>query len=240
MLARLQQLAERLESLSPRERGIMLVGVPLVVLALAEVLVFSPARSRTAAALGQGAARQVELDGLRKALAAQPALPNLPNYDQLLRQRDQSRAQVEEARSQVSHAGEEVAWGTVVRAAVSSAPGLTLTQIRTMPAEQIFPDPGQAKAAAAASARQASARASAPGATEPKPSAFASEVVYRHRAELTVHGEVESLVLFVQNLQRLPESLRWDKLQLVTSGYPQASVQLSLHTLSRSPETPFN
>jgi len=218
----------------------MLVGVPLVVLALAEVLVFSPARSRTAAALGQGAARQVELDGLRKALAAQPALPNLPNYDQLLRQRDQSRAQVEEARSQVSRAGEEVAWGAVVRAAVSSAPGLTLTQIRTMPAEQIFPEPGQAKAAPVAGARQAPARASAPGATEPKPSAFASEVVYRHRAELTVHGEVESLVLFVQNLQRLPESLRWDKLQLVTSGYPQASVQLSLHTLSRSPETPFN
>jgi MSHA biogenesis protein MshJ len=236
MLARLQQLAERLESLSLRERWIMLVGIPLVVLVLAETLLFSPARSRTAAAFGQGAARQVELDGLKKALAAQPAIPNLPNYDQLLGQRDQLRAQVEEARSQVSRAGEEINWGTVVRAAVSSAPGLTLTQIRTMPAEQIFPVPGQAKAVPAAGARQASA----PGAAEQKPSAFASDVVYRHRAELTVHGEVESLVAFVQNLQRLPESLHWDKLHLVTSGYPQASVQLSLHTLSRSPETPFN
>jgi MSHA biogenesis protein MshJ len=240
MLARLQQLAERLESLSPRERWLMLVGVPLVVLVLAETLVFSPARSRTAAALGQGTARRVELDGLKKVLAAQPALPNLPNYDQLLRQRDQLRAQVDEARSQVSRAGEEVDWGTVVRAAVSSAPGLTLTQIRTMPAEQIFPEPGQAKAAPAAGARRAGAPASAPGATPQKPSAFASDVVYRHRAELTVHGEVESLVSFVQNLQRLPESLHWDKLQLLTSDYPQASVHLSLHTLSRSPETPFN
>lgn len=218
----------------------MLVAIPLVVLVLAETLLFNPARSRTAAAIGQVATRQVELDGLKKALAAQPAVLKLPNYDQLLRQREQLRAQVEEARSQVSRAGEEVDWGTVVRAAVSSAPGLTLTQIRTMPAEQIFPEPGQAKAAPSAGGRQAPAGASAPGATATKPGAFASDIVYRHRAELTVRGEVESLVAFVQNLQRLPESLHWDKLQLVTSGYPKASVQLSLHTLSLSPETPFN
>ena len=45
---------------------------------------------------------------------------------------------------------------------------------------------------------------------------------------------------YLQTLQRVPGDLRWERLQISVVAYPQASVQLTLHTLSNRAETPFN
>ena len=106
--------------------------------------------------------------------------------------------------------------------------------MKTMPSELVFA-PSMAKPAAvagAASAARLAASAARPGAT--------GDAVYRHRAELTVKGNVGPLLSYLQALQRVPGDLRWDRLQLSVAPYPQASVQLSLHTLSARAETPFN
>jgi hypothetical protein len=66
------------------------------------------------------------------------------------------------------------------------------------------------------------------------------ELIYRHRAELTVAGNFGTLLGYLQTLQRLPGDLHWNSLQLDVAGYPQASVRLSLYTLSNRAETPFN
>jgi hypothetical protein len=96
-------------------------------------------------------------------------------------------------------------------------------------------------AKAAAPARGASAPkapASAAGlATVPPPpstakSAGGGNIIYRHRAELTVAGNFGTLLGYLQTLQRLPGDLHWNSLQLDVAGYPQASVRLSLYTLS--------
>ena len=157
--------------------------------------------------------------------------------------------QIEAAGAILASVNQSVDWGTVVRATVAGTPGLTLTQLKTLPAEMVFSPSMIKPATAAAQKRDASAAkppASSAGlATAPlQPSAVKSaggeNIIYRHRAELTVTGNFATLLGYLQTLQRLPGDLHWNSLQLDVAGYPQASVRLSLYTLSNRAETPFN
>jgi MSHA biogenesis protein MshJ len=251
--AKFFQLLNRLEALSLRERAMVLLGVPLVLLVAGEFLVFAPARKQAAEALKQSDLQQAELKALSATLAALPVAAPLPGADQLLRQRNELQGQIDAARAIVASVNQSIDWGTVVRATVAGTPGLTLTQLKTMPAELVF-SPSTAKPAAAPAASSAktaagaNAKAPAPaasGATMPS-GASASEMgaggmsIYRHRAELTVKGNFGTLLGYLQTLQRVPGDLHWDRLQFSVTGYPQASIQLTLYTLSNRAETPFN
>src|SRR5437867_4592387 len=241
MQVKLLQLLNRLEALSLRERAMVLLGAPLVLLAAGELLVFGPAAKQAAEAQKQVELQQTELKALSAVLAAQPAVAALPGADQLLRQRNELQGQIDAARAIMASVNQRVDWGTVVRATVAGTPGLTLTQLKTMPAELVFAPSMVKPTAPAARPGAAGAKASAPAsrvAAAPPPGA--GEAIYRHRAELTVKGDFGPLLGYLQALQRLPGDLRWDRLQLSVAAYPQASVQLSLITLSNRAETPFN
>ena len=230
MQVKFLQLVNRLEALSPRERAMALIGVPLVLVMASELLVFGPTRTEAAEAQKQADRQQTELKALSAALAALPAVVPLPGADQLLSQRNELQGQIDAARAIMASVNKSVDWGTVVRATVTGTPGLTLTQLKTMPAELVFA-PSMAKPAAAPTAR--------PGTAAPRPVA-GGDAIYRHRAELTVKGNVGTLLGCLQTLQRVPGDLHWERLQFSVAAYPQASVQLTLHTLSDRAETPFN
>ena len=230
MQVKLLQWINRLEVLSARERAMALIGAPLVLVMAGELLVFAPARSQAADAQKQVDRQQIELKSLSAALAALPVVAPLPGADQLLRQRDELQGQIDAARTIMAHVDQSIDWGTVVRATATGTPGLTLTQLKTLPAEVVF-SPAMVKPAAGAASRPAAA---AP------PQAAGGSTIYRHRAELTVKGNVGTLLGYLQTLQHVPGDLRWERLQLSVATYPQASVQLSLQTLSSRAETPFN
>jgi MSHA biogenesis protein MshJ len=238
---KLLQMLNRLEALSLRERAMVLLGAPLVLVVAGEFLVFGPVGKEAAEARKQVDRQQDELKALSAALAAQPAVAPLPGADQLLSQRNELLGRIDAARAITASVNQTVDWGTVVRATVSGTPGLTLTQLKTMPAELVFA-PSMVKPATAPPARPGAAAAGAE-ARAPAPAARAAaagEAIYRHRAELTVKGNFSTLLGYLQTLQRVPGDLRWERLQLGVAAYPQASVQLTLHTLSNRAETPFN
>jgi MSHA biogenesis protein MshJ len=243
MPPRLLQLINRLEALTLRERIMALVGLPLLLIALAEMLWFSPTRAQAVEARKQTELKQAELKALSAVLAAQPAQVALPGADQLLKQRNEMLGHTEAARAILDGASQSINWGTVVRATVAGTPGLTLTQLKTTPPELLF-SPAMLKPASAPTAGRA---APAAPATAKAPVPAASGVpqatdmaIYLHRADLSVKGDFGSLLGYLQTLQRVPGDLHWERLQLGASGYPQATVQLTLFTLSNRAETPFN
>jgi MSHA biogenesis protein MshJ len=229
MKAKLLQMLNRLEALSPRERVMVVLGAPLVLLVAGELLLFGPAGKQTEQARKQAEQQQAELKAVGAALAAQPVVAPLPGADQLLRQRTELQSHIDTAAALTAGLDKTIDWGTVVRATVAGTPGLTLSQLKTMPAELVFTPSAPKPAAAPASAPRVAA---AP--------ATAGPAIYRHRAELIVTGHFGALLGYLQTLQRVPGDLRWDRLQLSVAAYPQASVQLTLHTLSNRAETPFN
>jgi len=247
MQARLLQLLGRLEALSLRERVMVLVGAPLLLVAAGEMLVFGPSRGQAAEARKQAERMEADAKALDATLAAQPAVGPLPAADQLLRQRNDLQAQIDGARTILAATAESVDWGTIVRATVSGTPGLTLTQLKTMPSEVVF-SPSMIKPAAATAAGRGASAAMAPapgGRATPIPLAKATpgaagDTIYRHRAELTINGNFGTLLGYLQTLQHVPGDLHWNRLQLSVAAYPQATVQLTLYTLSNRSDTPFN
>ena len=230
MQVKLLQWINRLETLSARERAMALIGAPLVLAMAGELLVFGPARSQADSAQKQADRQRTELKALNAALAALPVVAPLPGADQLLRQRDELQKRIDAARTIMANVDQTVDWGTVVRATATGTPGLTLTQLKTMPAEVVF-SPAVIKPAASAASR--------PAAAAPQQLA-GGNTIYRHRADLTVTGQVGTLLAYLQTLQRVSGDLRWERLHLSVAAYPQASVQLSLQTLSSRAETPFD
>jgi len=219
----------------------VLIGAPLMLVVAGELLVFGPVGKEAAEARTQADRQQDELKALSAVLAAQPVVAPLPGADQLLSQRNALQGQIDAARTITASVDQTVDWGTVVRATVSGTPGLTLTQLKTMPVELVF-TPSMVKPATAPSARAGTAAAGAE-ARAPAPAGGAGavgEAIYRHRAELTVKGNFGTLLGYLQTLQRVPGDLRWERLQINVVAYPQASVQLTLHTLSNRAQTPFN
>ena len=248
-MAALQQFSARLEAFSLRERLLLLVGLPVVLVMGAESLVFAPARQRTVEATKLIALRETELKSLSDLLAQQPTLAALPAADQLKRQRDELVAQIESTRAVIDGVRETVDWGTVVRSAVAGTPGLTLTQLKAQAPEEVF---SSAKAAQAAAAKPGAPAGARPAATTAPAASAATQTatpslpalpdisIYRHRADLTVQGEFGALLTYLQTLQRVPGALHWEKLQLSVAEYPRATVQLTLYTLSDRAQTPFN
>jgi MSHA biogenesis protein MshJ len=180
---------------------------------------------------------EVELKALGEVLAARPAIAPLPAVEQLLRQRNELQAQIDSARAIMVPLSRTVDWGSVVRAAAAGNAGLAVTQLKTMPPEQVF-SPSMIKPPSTTPRGNGGAPA-APPAPAPVP-LDGVDSIYRHRAELTVRGDFAALMGYLQTLQQVPGDLRWDKLQLTVAAYPQATVQLSLYTLSSGAETPFN
>ena len=224
MQAKLQQMLNRLEALALRERVLLLVMEPVVLALLGELFVFDPARKQAVAATRQAEQQKSEMKDLAAVLAARPAAAPLPGADQLLRQRDALLASINAARMIKASVIQGVDWGTVIRAGATGKSGLGLAQLKTLPAEVVYA-PSALKPEAVQPAR--------PGASA------AGESIYRHRAELTVKGDLGSLLGYLQALQRVEGGLHWDRLQLSMDAYPQATAQLSLFTLSNRAETPF-
>ena len=249
MQARFVQVLRRLETLSLRERVMTFVGVPLALVAAGEFLVFGPARTQAVEARKQAERLEGEVKALGAVLASQPAAAPLPRADQLIKERADMQQQIEAAGAILASARKSVDWGTVVRATAAGTRGLTLTQLKTLPAEILF-SPSMAKPATTAAPVRVAAPAKPPASAARPATASAQpvtvrvpaidNVIYRHPAELTVTGDFGSLLAYLQTLQRLPGELQWNRLQLDVAGYPQANVRLNLSTLSERAETPFN
>ena len=234
--AQLQQGLNRLEALSGRERTMLLVMVPVTLALLGELLVFDPARKLASDAIKQAEQQQIEIKGLTAVLAAKPVAAPLPGAEQLQRQRDALLEPIRAAKLISSRATQSIDWGTVVRASMTGRAGLALAQLKTLPAEVVYSSATTATTATTAAKPTTLPAVPAAAAAAPTDTPF---TVYRHRAELTLKGDLASVLAYLQALQRVEGGLHWDRLQMGMEAYPLASVQLSLYTLSNRAETPF-
>lgn len=248
MKAKLLQSLNRLEDLSMRERVLVVAGVPLALVAAAEALWFDPARDHAGRAAQEAAQLRSELNVLQAQLSAQPAAVPMPAADQLQAERRELQQRIEASRELLAAVSRPMAWGALVRPTTAGAPGLVLTQLRAMPAETVFTAAMAQQAAqpaarpGAAQAAAANANANASSNTTVAASAPLPELpsIYRHRAELALDGDFNALLRYLQGLQRAAGELYWERLQFNAANFPQASLQLSLYTLSNSVQTPFN
>jgi MSHA biogenesis protein MshJ len=228
MKRRWLQFAARVEALQPRER-IMAFGATVVVLVfLANALVFGPLARKEAALRSTLQQQDATIDGINVEIAAKAqAYANDPN-DALRKRLAEVRAET----ARTSDALRAMQKGLVpaeriapLLESILRANGrLKLVSLQTLPVTTL-------------------GDAAAPGATAPAgatpappPVVKAPDLLYRHGVELTVRGSYLDMVDYMHALETLPTQLFWGKAQLDAEDYPNVRLTLTLYTLSLDPK----
>jgi MSHA biogenesis protein MshJ len=128
---------------------------------------------------------------------------------------------VDEAQGFIDRATERAPLARVIRSMVAAEPGLTLTNLKTLPVDVFF-RPG-----AAVPGGKADAQASS------------TPTLYRHGIEATVKGSYAALLPYLQGLQKHSDRLFWTQVSLEVAHYPDATLKLTIYTLSDQQEAPL-
>jgi MSHA biogenesis protein MshJ len=189
-----QQLLQRIDALSMRERIFLVLSVFVCVLALADFVWFTPAQTAHKALLQRFTSQSAELNRLRGELAVS-AVPNDPGKVA----REELRignARLDALNAEISSLAPQdqkaPALEQVLQRLLRRHEGLTLLSLETLKAEA-----GAASAAPAVSAGSASASG-----------------LTKHGLVLRVAGPYAELVRYVQALESALPGLRWGPMEL--------------------------
>lgn len=223
MKRRWLQFAARVEALQPRER-VMAFGATVVVLVfLANALVFGPLARKEAALRATLQQQEATIDGINADVAARAqAYAHDPN--------DALRKRLGDVRAQTARTGDELRAmqkglvpaeriAPLLESILRANGRLKLVSLQTLPVTTL----GDAAGAAAPAA-------------QPAPVVKAPDLLYRHGVELTVRGSYLDMVDYMHALETLPTQLFWGKAQLDAEDYPNVRLTLTLYTLSLDPK----
>lgn len=220
-----QNLAERVDAMSLRERALIFLAAALVLVTLLNTLLINPQLTRQQAISKNLVQTQTVTNALQTQVQAlvrsRSADPDAP-----LRER-MAKLQAESA--EADSALQEIQSGLIAPQQMPALlddilqrhRGLRLVSLKTLPVENL----------AAPDAKAASA-----GETEkpaPAPTGAASvPAVYRHGVEIAVQGGYLDLLRYLAAMEASPWRMFWGKADLNVDAYPKATLTLRLHTLS--------
>ena len=234
MKRRWLQFAARVEALQPRER-IMAFGATVVVLVfLANALVFGPLARKEAALRSTLQQQAATVDGVNAEIAAKAlAYANDPN-DALRKRLGDVRAETARMSEQLRAMqkglvpAERIA--PLLESILRANGRLKLVSLQTLPVTTLGEDAGPA---AATTLTPVAPAAAAPAS---QPVVKAPHLFYPHGVELTVRGSYLDMVDYMHALETLPTQLFWGKAQLDAEAYPNVRLTLTLYTLSLDPK----
>jgi len=218
MKEQLQRYMESIDALSLRERVTLFGAVSLVLMALLQIALLDPLLSRRNALSAQIAqheddakAVQIQIQGLVRSSAEDPDQANREKLKQLRAQLGQIDSQLE-ARQKQFVAPQEMA--LMLERMVEKNRKLQLLSLRNLPGTNL--------SAAGAGTAAPGAAARAPGQGE----------LFRHTVELSLRGTYFDLLDYLAALERLPQQVFWDAVELSAAQYPQSVLKLTVYTLS--------
>lgn len=211
--ARMQQLAERVDALSLRERALVFVSVMALTYLLALNVLFAPLRAehkrleesvRTRSGQVETINRQVQV--LLEGAGADVEAPHR-----------QKLAALERELEELDRRLEAVTGGTVspremarlLEQMLARNRRLELVSIESLPPVRAVEGQDSADAKLA--------------------------MVYRHAVRLEFRGRYFDIVEYLKSLEALPWKVYWGEIALETERYPRSRVVLVLQTLSRHP-----
>ena len=231
MKRRWLKFTARVEALQPRER-IMAFGAAVVVLVfLANALVFSPLSRKEAALRSTLQQQTITLGGIAADIEGKArAYGDDPN--------EALRKRLGEVRAETARTSDELRTmqkglvpperiAPLLESILRANGRLKLVSLKTLPVTTLA-DGATPAPAAPAPANGTSAA--------PPPVVKSPDLLYRHGVELTVRGSYLDMVDYMQALETLPTQLFWGKAQLEAEAYPNVRLTLTLYTLSLDPK----
>ena len=219
------QFTARVEALQPRERFMAFGATVVVLVFLANALVFGPLARKEAALRSTLRQQRATVEGIDVGIAAKvSAVGNDPN--------DALRKRLGELRAETARMSEDLRTlqkglvpperiAPLLEAILRAHGRLKLVSLKTLPVTTL---------------NDGTAPASAGPAPAAPPVVKSPELLYRHGVELTVRGSYLDMVDYMHVLETLPTQLFWGKAQLDAEDYPNVRLTLTLYTLSLDPK----
>jgi MSHA biogenesis protein MshJ len=204
-----ERLLKRFESLTLRERAVVMLALIGLLIAVWETLLMEPLL-RTRAALESELAAAGS--PAQTADVSDPRQMNIKRAGELQKRLASLDAQLENTASGFVSADRMI---QVLHDVLDSQGRLELVSIRNLPVSSLVPpapeDPAQP--------------AAAPASTEPQPP-------FVHAVEIVIDGQYNDILSYLATLEALPWKFRWTSLDLSTAGYPRNRVRIEIATLS--------
>lgn len=226
-----QQFALKFDALSVRER-IMVFGASAALLIFMVVYLFvNPQLDKRKALADTIAQRQQAVAAIdaemAQRMAAHAGDPNLQDRIRLerIRQEVQQMRQALQSTQNGLVAPERIV--PMLQQLLKQQASLRLVSLATLPSGAM----GQGGHVAS---KAASASAAAPAGQSPADAeaAQAPAVLYRHGVEIVLRGNYLDMVNYMDAVEAMPSHVFWGKLNMQVEQYPNATLSLTLYTLS--------
>jgi MSHA biogenesis protein MshJ len=206
-----EQLENRINNLSLRERGILFLAVAMVLYLLWGSLISSPLEKKQQAMLNQIKALRTEISTLDQQAVAIVGRQNVDPNAAERRQLEQLQNSLAEARRQMQQAIsgliEPQQMAKALETVLAQQKSLHFVRIENLGAEPLL--------------KKQDGKASGDEAA-----------IYKHTMRLEMEGSFAQTLLYLRALEELSWQFRWDEMELTMLDYPTARVVVKVHTLS--------
>lgn len=222
-----QTLSNRLNALNPREQWLISLMVLVVAGAILYAVLLDPLLMRKKQMAAELVTQQAQLSSLQGQLQSVQASgrpdPNAPTRARLaeLQQKlAQTRTALQGLQENLVPADK---MSRLLQDVLGQSRGLKLASLKTLPVGGLLDEIDNPEKAAAA------APAATPAEVAPAP---AGPVIYRHGVEIAVVGKYADLAQYLVAVEKLPWRVLWGKAQMRVDTWPNATLSITLYTLS--------
>ena len=215
----LQRYADSIDAMALRERAMFFGAVALVLMTLLQVFLLNPVLARRNQLSAQIAQQedetktiQAQIDALVRPAVQDPNDLNRERLKSLRQQLAQFDRQFEEQQKQFVAPDKMVA---MLENMIGKNGKLQLISLRNLPGAGVSPGDGAQTGTAGGSGQAGGARE-----------------IFRHTVELSVKGSYFDLLDYLAALERMPQRVLWDGIELSVAQYPQSVLKLTIYTLS--------
>ncbi len=209
--APLQRYADRLDAMSLRERVLIFLAVAVVIVAIADSVLFDPILRRqkiNSQRIHQQEDEIRTMQGQVQAYAQGRTGDNAGTKRERLEKRKVELAALDrELGAKRSELVPPERMAKMLYEIVKRNPDIELVSLRSLPATGLT----QSLTAIVGSGGLA---------------------LYRHGIEITVSGSYLKMLTYVNQLERLPAKIMWGNMELQAAAYPVATLKITLYTLS--------
>jgi len=222
-------LEQRFAGLSLRERSLLAAAVLALIYMVLDATLISPAVLKQKSVSLDVAQKRQQVDTLQAQARVLKAEHDQNPEAAASRQLERLRAQLAELRANVREQSALLVpverMPRVLEQLLAKHPRVELADLRTLPRRVL--DLDEAKASSGAAAVKAA---------RDKEEADDKPVIYRHGLEISLRGRYLDLLEYLRAIEAQPYRLYWQRMDLVVTEYPIATLKLTLYTLSPDSE----
>lgn len=215
-----ERIAEKIDALSLRERGLVFFSFALLTFGLLYSVLIRPVMEQQRIVSRSIAQQESQIrvanqqfGGIVTARREDPDAANRRRLEELRHRIDETRQSMARRQSTLIAADRMAG---LLEDLVARNRNLELVDLKALPPTRV----GAGQATGAQTLDAAAVRAAAEGA------------IFRHGVEITVQGSYFELLEYVRQLEHLPTQLLWGRLDLSVGEYPKVTMKLTLYTLS--------